>query len=265
MRTTYRSRPVKEYWEKRWRDIPVDQPMHNRDVYPLKYAELAVGAKDRRILEAGCGAGRILRYYHARGYDIVGIDYIGVAIEKLKQADPTLRVAVGDITRLDFPDGAFGCVLAFGLYHNLEHGLEQAIAETHRVLAPGGVVCASFRADNIQTRLTDWLADRRPRSEKRADARALAFHKLNLTRGEYEALFRRAGFAVEAVYPVENMPILYKFTFFRSRDHKLFDENKARKEGYRLSLLGQWLQNLLMRFAPHQFCNIYVLIARRPA
>jgi hypothetical protein len=65
------------------------------------------------------------------------------------------------------------------------------------------------------------------------------------------------------VYPVENMPILYKFAFFRAREHKVFDENKARKEGYRLSWLGQRLQNFLMRIAPDQFCNIYVLIARR--
>jgi hypothetical protein len=31
---------------------------------------------------------------------------------------------------------------------------------------------------------------------------------LNLTRGEYEALFARTGFTIEAVYPVENVPIL---------------------------------------------------------
>ena len=27
--------------------------------------------------------------------------------------------------------------------------------------------------------------------------------------------------------PVQNMPILYKFSFFRSTEHKIFDENKA--------------------------------------
>lgn len=263
MRTTFRARGVREYWTKRWSDIPVDQPMQNREAYPLKYAELVVTAKGRPILEAGCGAGRILRYFHQRGYDIVGIDFISVAVEKLKQIDPTLRVEVGDITQLRFADQAFGCVLAFGLYHNLEHGLEKAISETYRVLAAGGQVCASFRADNLQTRLTDWLADRRARKGATASDAARSFHKLNLTRSEYESLFVRAGFEVQAVYPVENMPILYKFAFFRAPDHKIFDENKARKEGYRLSRLGQKLQNCLMRVAPDQFCNIYVLIARR--
>jgi hypothetical protein len=86
---------------------------------------------------------------------------------------------------------------------------------------------------------------------------------MNLTRSEYQNLFKNAGFEIEFVGPVENMPILYKFVFFRSAGHKVFDENKARAEGYRLSWLGQKLQNFLMRFFPDQFCNIYVLIARK--
>lgn len=261
MRKTYRSRGVKEYWASRWEDIPVDAPMANADVYPLRHAVMTVTRPSARILEAGCGAGRILRYFHARGYDIVGIDFIDVAISKLAAADPSLEVAVGDITNLQFADGEFDYVLAFGLYHNIENDLDLAVSETHRVLKPGGAVCASFRADNVQTRLTDWLADRR-RSIK--DNAARVFHKINLTRSEFENLFTRAGFHIEYVAPVENMPILYKFKFFRADAHKTFDENRARAEGYRLSWLGGLLQGLMMRFAPDQFCNIYVLIARKP-
>ena len=86
---------------------------------------------------------------------------------------------------------------------------------------------------------------------------------MNLTRSEYEQLFTRAGFVIDFVGPVENMPILYKFAIFRSAEHKQFDENKARAEGYRLSWFGRRLQNFLMRFFPDQFCNIYVLIAHK--
>lgn len=262
MRTTFRSQGVKEYWTDRWADIPADSVMTNSEVYPLKYALQTVTANDGPILEAGCGAGRILRYFHERDYQITGIDFIEAAIAKLREADPTLKVETGDITRLRYPDSCFRYVLAFGLYHNLEHGLNSAVAETVRVLMPSGRLCASFRADNLQTRLTDWLADRKAhRSGKPPGA---AFHKRNLTRHEFAALFERAGFLLESVEPVENMPILYKFAFFRARDHKTLDENKARAEGYRLSAFGQWLQNLLMRFFPDQFCNIYVLIAHKP-
>jgi ubiquinone/menaquinone biosynthesis C-methylase UbiE len=165
MRITYRAHGVKEYWTARWEDIPADTPMENAEVYPLKYAEMAVQDKTGRILEAGCGAGRILRYYHDRSYDIVGMDFIDVAIKKLKETDPSLNVEVGDITNLSYPDSSFKYVLAFGLYHNLEHGLEKAIRETHRVMKAGGAVCASFRADNIQTRLTDWLANKKAKKK----------------------------------------------------------------------------------------------------
>jgi len=261
MRKTYRSRGAKEYWTSRWEDIPVDAPMTNEHVYPLKYAIKTVKRPGGRILEAGCGAGRILRYFHALGYDIVGIDYISVVVDKLAKADPSLKVAVGDIADLQFSDGEFDDVLAFGLYHNIENDLDRAVSETFRVLKPGGAVCASFRADNVQTRLTDWLADRR-RGGK--DGAARIFHKLNLTRSEFEKLFARAGFRIEYVAPVENMPILYKFRFFRASAHKKFDENRARAEGYRLSWLGSLLQGVMMRWVPDQFCNIYVLIARKP-
>ena len=263
MRKTYRSRGVKEYWAARWEQISVDAPMQNAGVYPLKYAQMTVQDRAGKILEAGCGAGRILRYYHDRGYDITGIDFIPGAIEKLQAADATLKVEVGDITNLQFADGAFRYVLAYGLYHNLEDDLDKAVAETFRVLENGGKVCASFRADNIQTRMTDWLADRKSAAQAKPDAPRV-FHKMNLTRKEFQDLFARAGFETEYAGNVENMPIFYKFRTFRAAGHKEFDENKARAEGYRLSWLGQRLQNALMALLPDQFCNIYVIIARRP-
>ncbi len=261
MRKTYRAHGVKEYWTSRWEDIPADAPMENADVYPLKYAAQTVTRKDGRILEAGCGAGRILRYFHNRGYDIIGIDFVDVAIQKLADADGSLKLAVGDITNLEFADETFDYVLAFGLYHNLEHGLERAVLETFRVLKRGGAVCASFRADNLQTRLNDWHADRRRDRKHVGD---LQFHKINLTRSEFEALFRKAGFDIEFASPVENMPFPYKFRLFRAAGHKTFDENRARAEGYRLSWIGRLAQRALMRWWPDQFCNVYVLIARKP-
>lgn len=262
MRITYRDRGVKEYWDKRWSEIPADQQMNNTDIYPLKYAELTVRDTNSKILEVGCGAGRILRYYHNKNVNILGIDFIKVAIDKLKLIDPTLKAEYGDIRSLQFSDNSFKYVLAFGLYHNLENDLGQAIKETYRVLENGGSVCASFRADNFQTRLTDWLANRRLDS-KLKKRKPYVFHKMNLTRKEFAESFENEGFTIESIDPVENMPIFYKFSIFRAKEHKIFDENIARSEGYKLSFIGQILQNLVMFTFPNQFCNIYVLIANK--
>ena len=127
--------------------------------------------------------------------------------------------------------------MAFGLYHNLEHGLDQSIEETCRILESGGSVCASFRADNIQTKLTGWLTERRV--SRNSNAGGKAFHKMNLKRLEFKQVFEKFGFNVTSITPVENMPILYKFSFFRARSHRQFDENIARAEGYQLSWVGQ--------------------------
>ena len=78
MRITRRRHSVKDYWSSRWEDIPADEAMDNIHAYPLKYAEQIIKDKKGKILEAGCGAGRIQRYYHNKGMDILGIDFIKI-------------------------------------------------------------------------------------------------------------------------------------------------------------------------------------------
>lgn len=250
MRITKRPQGVKNYWESRWDQIPADAVMENSDSYPLKYSDMVINEGGVKILEAGCGAGRLLRHYHNRGFDIVGIDYIPIAIEKLKLTDASLNVRIGDITNLEFNDECFDVVLAFGLFHNLEHGLAQAISETKRVLKYGGVVVASFRADNIQTKFSDFISSRKLKNNKKSE---MFFHKINLTDQEFKNLFINAGFSINYFSPVENMPFLYKFKFFRKKSHRFFNESKGRAEGYLLSPVGRLIQNILMPCFPNQF------------
>ena len=216
MRKTYRNKNVREYWGVRWRNVPADLPMENESVYPLCYSNQMINRTNGRILEAGCGAGRVLRYYHDRGYDIEGIDFIKEVIDKLERVDPSLKVMVGDITKLSYRNDTFDFVLAFGLYHNLDENLQLAIDETHRILKPEGGLCVSFRADNLQTKISDWIerikANRKPFSGR---SRNREFHKMNLTKREFRELFNQSGFKVGSIATVQNMPFLYKFRWFR--------------------------------------------------
>ena len=59
------------------------------------------------------------------------------------------------------------------------------------------------------------------------------------------------------------MPFLYKFKFFREKKQKEFNENLARKEGYKLSFVGKILQNILIKIFPENFCNLYLIIAEK--
>ena len=53
MRITYRNANNKDYWTKRWDEIPADAPMENLGVYPLKYAQMTVKDKTE-IGRASC-------------------------------------------------------------------------------------------------------------------------------------------------------------------------------------------------------------------
>lgn len=257
MRKTFRNKDNFKYWKNRWDSIDADLPMKDIKSYPLKYSNLVVKYKKHKILEAGCGGGRILRYYHNLGYNIIGIDFISSVIKKLKNQDPSLNVKADNILNLSFKDEYFDIILAFGLFHNFHSKkLIKSLKESHRVLKKNGKICASFRADNLQELIVDLLNKDKLNKNKK-------FHKLNLKKKEFINLLEDNGFKVLKIFSVQNMPFLYKFRIFRRYDHKKFNENLARIHGYKLSLIGQILQNFLIRLFPNNFCNVYLAIAKK--
>ena len=125
----------------------------------------------------------------------------------------------------------FSSVMAFGLYHSLPPELQdRAFSETKRILEKDGILVCSFRADNINTRISDWLRAKESRHVQRE------FHKLNLTKKEFNDILTKNGFSILKIEPVVNMPILYKYKLFRHKKHKIFNEHLGRKESYRFNL-----------------------------
>lgn len=265
MRITYRTKDVRQYWHERWDSIPPDEPAENPHVYPLKYSEMTVRPDDGKILEAGCGNGRILRYYRNRDRNIIGMDYVPAPLVKLGQVDSGLPLCCGDIRATSFKSQSFRYILAFGLYHNMPlKDISSALEETFRLLEPGGRICASFRADNVHNHLIDInkRRDETRRGKERGTKAAFdSFHKINLKKSELMELFNNSGFNVETVAPVENMPLLYHFPVFRASTQKQFNESVSRRKGYMLSKTGRMLQNTLVWLFPESFCNIFVIIA----
>lgn len=258
MRKTYRThKGSKAYWTQRWENVEADNGELNFEKYPGKFADVVMKRVDGRVLEAGCGAGRVVRHYSALGQSIVGMDFVEVALQKIRVAGTDATLCAANTLELPFSDDSFDGVLAFGLYHSLESGIDEALAETRRILKPGGWLCASMRADNFQNRVVDWMADRGNSSNAERH-----FHKANYSRQEFSRLLESTGFRVESFNYVENMPFLYKFALFRHRTHRRFNEHQARSEGYRFSAFGQVLQTALMKVRPSSFCNINVAIAQ---
>lgn len=256
MRLTYRDKSTAAYWDRRWAQLPVDRPAGGADRYPLAHAERLVRDVDGPLLELGCGPGRLLRNYHQRGFDILGVDSVEEVVRKLDAYEPGLRAAHADARALPFEDARFGGVLCFGVFHSLENGVGKAIAETYRVLRPGGSLCAEFRADSLHNLIIDYYKGR--------GKTATEFHKCNFTIEDARAALVEAGFEVEAMVPAINMSVLYHLALLRHASQKSYDEHTCRADGYRLRPTIEAAQALALRWAPRQVANLFIFYCRKP-
>jgi SAM-dependent methyltransferase len=84
-----------------------------------------------RVLDAGCGPGRVGAVLHERGHTVVGVDADPVLIEAAEADHPGPRWLVADLTELDLaaagePDPFDGAVLAGNVMVFLAPGTEAA-------------------------------------------------------------------------------------------------------------------------------------------
>ena len=83
----------------RWRDLAA-QGMDL--VGEARMVDAMVG-RGSRVLDAGCGQGRLGGYLSSVGHDVVGVDVDPVLIAEATQVHPAARWLVGDLAELDLP------------------------------------------------------------------------------------------------------------------------------------------------------------------
>lgn len=94
-----------------------------------------------RILDVGCGTGRLSYLCHQAGYHIRGIDPSPRAISLAKKRLGGWHFVKGSATRLPFSEASFNAVLLMDVIYLLHPDqMDQAFAEARRVLKPGGLL-----------------------------------------------------------------------------------------------------------------------------
>ncbi len=98
-------------------------------------------ARGRRVLEAGCGTGLILREIRPAAESAVGLDLSAAMLSRARRRG--LPVVQASLTKIPFPSDHFDLVFAFKVLAHVEP-IAEAMAELGRVVRPGGHVIAEF-------------------------------------------------------------------------------------------------------------------------
>jgi SAM-dependent methyltransferase len=99
-----------------------------------------------RVLDVGCGAGRVLSYLIMFGAEAHGIDLAPKMVEYCKRACPSADVHVGDVSALgECVEGLFDVVIApdnlIDVFGDAER--RRVLAGMREVIAPGGLLVFS--------------------------------------------------------------------------------------------------------------------------
>ena len=92
-------------------------------------------ARESRVLELGCGTGRILTRLSEVAKEAIGVDISEGMAERARARG--LDVRIGDLCALPFDDDAFDLVCSFKVLAHIED-VQTAIREAVRVTRPGG-------------------------------------------------------------------------------------------------------------------------------
>jgi ubiquinone/menaquinone biosynthesis C-methylase UbiE len=121
-------------------EAPLDLGMLQQFIAPLRDS----GGK---VLDAGCGTGRMLTYLQQHGIrELEGIDVSPRMIEIASSSHPDVALTVGDLLQLPYLDGAFDGVLGwYSIIHTSPAAYSELVRSLRRVLRIGGLLLLAFQ------------------------------------------------------------------------------------------------------------------------
>lgn len=115
-----------------------------------RYRALSVRPAQPRVLDFGCGWGRVTRTFLSvtRPGLVTGADVRGDAVDLAQSLAPDIDFVLIDPRppALAFGDASFDLVVGYSVFSHLSEDVAQAwIEEFARIVAPGGLVCITTR------------------------------------------------------------------------------------------------------------------------
>ncbi|MFH1286754.1 MAG: class I SAM-dependent methyltransferase [Candidatus Magasanikbacteria bacterium] len=176
------------------------------DLIPLKqYTK-----EGDRVLDVGCGTGRLYQLFEGLSIDYTGIDQSEQQLKFARQDYPKGEFMLAEMTRLPFDGGEFDIVFCVATLHHLPDKETRVVAleEMKRVLKPGGrIILTNWNLDS------DWAAGKMSGGDWKRDDDHFYIpfqtsdkkihgwrHYWKLSFEHLTALFEETGFDIEHQY-----------------------------------------------------------------
>ena len=94
------------------------------------------------VLEVGCGGGQMLLdlHHHFEGRTVCGVDLHPLALAHAQALLPTGALSQASLQQLPYDDGSFALIVAMDVFDQQGVDLAAALAESYRLLRPGGAL-----------------------------------------------------------------------------------------------------------------------------
>jgi ubiquinone/menaquinone biosynthesis C-methylase UbiE len=176
------------HWEKQFVNTPANAERIARIAASL--IERVTLPPEPHCLEIGCGQGAVTRLLVEQyGARVVASDYdpaqVALAQERLADLGEQVEFRIVDARAMPFDDAQFDGIFSFQVMHHIPGGWRQVVAETARVLRPGGwFVFTDLVVSPCAGRLLRWVLPRLDQLAETALRVCLAEHGLRLAHYE---------------------------------------------------------------------------------
>lgn len=191
----YQTNIDKHFWDKNWENLVTEKYYAN--YIKGKLDELSpyipkLFDKDDRILEAGCGAARIVVSLFYSGFrNIEGIDNGENVIGRVKEIFPDLPIKQGDVLDIDKPDNYYQGYISLGVMEHSIEGPEPFLKEAYRVLQKGGYALISVPFINPIRKIKNTLG-----CFNKDIPQGFSFYQYAFQKTEFSQLLNNTGFSI---------------------------------------------------------------------
>ena len=127
-----------------WANLDASHPRFHLTEQYFRVLMACLPASARRVVDMGCGNGKLVSMLAASDHEPIGVDTSETAIATARERFPGLRFELGDI-RVWQPEGKVDAVLSTGSYYHLSlDDRRRVVRHVYAYLDPGGVLAIVY-------------------------------------------------------------------------------------------------------------------------